>query len=97
MQSRYFFGLAVLFLGTALLIGFYASTGSVQAGGEQAAYSFSIQNQDPDTPTPGFTPPALGPDAVPERRPSLLVGASVIALVILLGLVVYKRQQAHPE
>jgi hypothetical protein len=98
MQSRYVIGWTVLLLGTALLLGFFQTGETALARDEQGSYSI-LYDQAPlqETPTPGFTPAALGPDAVPERRPSLLLGASVIALVIVLGLVVHARQKTHPE
>jgi hypothetical protein len=40
------------------------------------------------TPSPSLhlTPPSLSPEPIPERRPSLVVGAALIVAVILFGL-----------
>jgi hypothetical protein len=98
MQSRYVIGWTILLLGSVLLLGLFHTAETVQAGSEPAFYRIALDDTPyPDIHTPGFTPAALGPDAIPERRPSLLVGASVIALVIVLGLIVHARQKSQSE
>jgi hypothetical protein len=98
MKTRFIVGWTALILGTALFIGLFGAPEPARAGNEQTAFAIAATHAPlPDTPTPGFTPAALGPNAVPERRPSLLVGGVVIGLVIVLGLVVHARQKANPE
>jgi hypothetical protein len=98
MKTRFIVGWTVLILGTTLFLGLFGAPEPARAGNEQTTYALAATHAPlPDTPTPGFTPAALGPNAVPERRPSLLVGGVVIGLVIVLGLVVHARQKANPE
>jgi hypothetical protein len=100
MQFKYVVGSIALLLCVVLLSGLFIDGNTAQASNDQRGYrTFLDHTPQLDTPAPGFTPAALGPNAIPERRPSLLLGASVIAFVIVLGLIVYSRQknQDHLE
>lgn len=70
------------------------------SAGEEVGYAMSAAES---TPKPGATlpvlegtPPALWPEPVRERRPSLVTGAALVVGVVLLGLLInYRRTKEH--